>query len=65
MVFSGAAAYMQRKAPPIFKRHALTVVEEEYFEDEDIQTYTVAGTPQAMDSARELLEVSDKFGGAY
>lgn len=61
--FSGYGNYMRSRAPNVFKHFGLQVIDKEYTEDEDIQTYTVQGDRDSIDQARAYLERSDQFGG--
>jgi hypothetical protein len=65
VVFSGVGAFMRGKAPRIFKMANLTVVDQNYSEDEDIQEYTVTGSQDKIGAARTALERSPHFGGVY
>ncbi len=62
-VFSGYGNYMSGRGANIFKHYGITVLDKQYFEDEDIAEYTVSGSKEALDQARAYLERSDQFGG--
>jgi hypothetical protein len=61
--FSGYGNYMRSRAPNVFKHFGLQVIDKEYSEDDDIQTYTVQGDKDSIDQARAHLERSEQFGG--
>ena len=62
-VFSGYGNYMKGRAANVFKHYGITVLGQQYDEDEDIAEYTVSGSKEALDQARAYLERSDQFGG--
>jgi hypothetical protein len=62
-VFSGYGNYMSGRGANVFKHYGITVLDKQYFEDEDIAEYTVSGSKEALDQARAYLERSDQFGG--
>ena len=62
-VFSGYGNYMKGRGANVFKHYGITILDEQYFEDEDIVEYTVSGSKEALDQARAYLERSDQFGG--
>lgn len=62
-VFSGHGNYMKGRGANVFKHYGITVLDKQYFEDEDIAEYTVSGSKEALDKARAYLERSDQFGG--
>jgi hypothetical protein len=62
-VFSGYGNYMKGRAANVFKHYGITVLGQQYDEDEDIAEYTVSGNKAALDQARAYLERSDQFGG--
>ena len=62
-VFSGYGNYMKGRGANVFKHYGITVLDKQYFEDEDIAEYTVSGSKEALDQARAYLERSDQFGG--